>query len=180
MILRCHMVSAERKYSFSPVFHPECRVLILGSLPGDESLRRQEYYAHLRNAFWRILEELLGIARGTPYPERLERLAACRIALWDVAASANRSGSLDQHLTGIAPNDIPWLTGQMPHLRSIGCNGAAAWKNLKRNFPELFRKNFEIRQLPSTSPAAAAISFEVKKRAYADLFRSGGIPLREA
>ena len=174
------MKNSKRKYSFYPAYHPDCRVLILGSLPGDESLRQGQYYAHARNAFWQIMTELLGIPREAAYEERIVRLNAAGVALWDVVASARRFGSLDVHMEKIAPNDIPWLVRQLPSLTIIGCNGAAAYRILKQEFPALWEAgNPEIRQLPSTSPAAAAISYQEKRAAFAALLRAGGVAIAD-
>lgn len=174
------MKSSKRKYSFAPAYHCDCRVLILGSLPGDESLRQGQYYAHARNAFWQIMTELLGIPREAAYEERIAQLNAAGVALWDVVSSARRPGSLDVHLEKIAPNDIPWLVRQLLSLKIIGCNGTTAYRVLKREFPALWEEgNPEIRQLPSTSPAAAAISYEEKRAAFAALLRAGGVAISD-
>ena len=100
---------------------------MLGSLPGDASLAAERYYAHPTNQFWRLLggaigEELQALA----YEQRLERLAARRIGLWDVIASASRPGSLDQAIRFAQHNQIEHLLRDFADLRAIAFNGATA------------------------------------------------------
>ena len=60
------------KRSFPPVVDERARVLVLGTLPGEESLRRQQYYAHPRNLFWPILFALFDqAAPAADYEARL-------------------------------------------------------------------------------------------------------------
>lgn len=156
------------KESFPPVESPDACVLILGSLPGDASLARTEYYGHCRNAFWPVMGNLLGFNPSLPYGERLECLRNAGIALWDVVSRAHRKGSLDADIREAEPNDIPGLLRRCSEIVRIGCNGGASHTLLKRFFPELFRDGrWEIVRLPSTSPAAAMISREKKREAYA-------------
>ena len=158
-----------RHHSFPPVALPDARVLILGSMPGVESLRRQQYYAHPRNGFWPILGGLLGFDPGLPYAARTARLAASGIALWDVLASCERQGSLDAHIRQGEANDFLAFFRCHPRIRVIFFNGSTAatlfrrrvWPELSREFPHL-----ELCQLPSTSPAHAGLSLKAKLEAW--------------
>ncbi len=160
------------KESFLPVEDEKARVLLLGSLPGDASLSLAEYYGHSRNAFWPIMGELLGFSPQLPYEARLNFLKLRGIALWDVVSRAYRRGSLDSDIREAEPNDIPALLRRCPGIVRIGCNGGAAYTLLKKFYPELFRNEvWEIVRLPSTSPAAAMISYSAKRDAYASFLK---------
>ncbi len=80
------LASTTAKRSFPPVVDERARVLVLGTLPGEESLRRQEYYAHPRNLFWPILFALFDGAPAAGYAPKLEFALSQRVALWDVCA----------------------------------------------------------------------------------------------
>src|SRR3989339_1624810 len=85
-------------YSFPPIADARARVLILGSMPGEASLRAGEYYAHPRNHFWRMMGALTDLDPASPYAQRVEALKARRIALWDVLHGCMRTGSLDANI----------------------------------------------------------------------------------
>lgn len=153
----------KRLHSFPPSFAPDARVLILGSMPGEESLRQEQYYAFKHNAFWRIMGELCGFSPALPYPERLAALHRHGIALWDVLAYCERSGSLDTAIAHPEPNDIPELLQICPCIELILCNGSAAGRFFKRFFPEI---PISVRVMPSTSPAAARMRYPEKLAAY--------------
>jgi TDG/mug DNA glycosylase family protein len=69
--------------SFPPIVSERSKLLILGSMPGEMSLKVGEYYAHPRNAFWRIMGELFGAGPSLPYQERVAILQSVGVALWD-------------------------------------------------------------------------------------------------
>lgn len=153
--------------SFPPAAAKGVRVLVLGSMPGVESLRQQQYYAHPRNVFWPIMGTLFGFSPALPYKKRLEELNRAGVALWDSLAGCERSGSLDSNIREPVPNDIPGLLKQYPEIHAVFCNGTASYQFLKKYHGLLFeRSDLAIRQLPSTSPAAAVYSFEQKLKCW--------------
>ncbi len=146
---------------------PICRLLILGSMPGRESLSRQRYYAHPRNQFWPIMTTLLGGEPEAPYPERLSLLKNSRISLWDVIGACIRPGSLDGDIDprSEVPNPLPAFMARHPELEALAFNGRKAESSFKRHFlkkdPTLGHR-FKLIALPSTSPAYAGLRAAAK------------------
>ncbi|WP_425480203.1 DNA-deoxyinosine glycosylase [Xanthomonas cassavae] len=141
----------------------DCRVLVLGSMPGNVSLHAAMYYAHPRNRFWPLMQELLGIYAGLAYPARLQALADCKVGLWDVIGQCERHGSLDSAIVAdsIVVNPLPVLLTTLPQLRLVACNGAAAMQAWRRHVQPLLSAHARavpVLALPSTSPANAAWS----------------------
>jgi TDG/mug DNA glycosylase family protein len=169
---------ARRIRSFAPVAGPAAAVLILGSMPGEASLRARQYYAHPRNLFWPILGALVGAHPSLPYAARLRKLASHRIALWDVLKSCARAGSLDADIEhgSIVPNDFATFYEDHPLIRMVFFNGAMAERCYRRHvLPQLGGSAIAYARLPSTSPAHAALSFEQKLQTWR-LIRDGSEP----
>ncbi len=121
------MSSEPFKSSFPPVADAHVRVLVLGSLPGEVSLARQQYYAHPTNQFWRLIGAVVGADLAhLPYETRLKTLLRHRVGLWDVIRQARRSGSLDGRIRDHAPNALHELVGGLPNLKAIAFNGGTA------------------------------------------------------
>lgn len=138
------------KSSFPPVASPDARVLVLGSLPGERSLAEQRYYAHPQNQFWALMSPVVGRDLSTlDYEDRLAALQAARIALWDVVASARRTGSTDATIRDAAANDLPTLLGRLPDLRAVAFNGGKA---LSLGRALLGHRDLTVIALPSSSP----------------------------
>lgn len=97
-------------YSFSPIADSNARVLILGSMPGKESLCAGQYYAHPRNAFWPIMSSLIGAGPALPYQQRVQILHAAGIAVWDVLASCIRDSSMDADIEAAATDANDFLS----------------------------------------------------------------------
>jgi TDG/mug DNA glycosylase family protein len=152
--------AAPAKRSFPPVVDAQARVLVLGTLPGEESLRRGEYYAHPRNLFWPIIFALFGEAPSLNYRERLTFLTAHRIAVWDVCELGEREGSADTTIRLEQPNAIDRLLDEHPLIRAVAFNGTTARRLYDRHFGR--RAALTYLPLPSTSPAHATIDFSAK------------------
>jgi hypoxanthine-DNA glycosylase len=135
-------------------------VLVLGTLPGEESLRRQEYYAHPRNLFWPIVFALFGASVPASYDERVRFLRQRGIALWDVVASGTRTASADSTIRAEVPNAIPELLDTYRGICAVAFNGGGARRLHDRHFPR--RPDLTYLALPSTSPAYARIGFAAK------------------
>ncbi|MEJ8404029.1 DNA-deoxyinosine glycosylase [Brevundimonas vesicularis] len=146
--------TGDRRLGFAPVVDTETRLLILGSLPGDASLKAAQYYAHPRNAFWPLIGGVLGEdLAGQPYEKRIERLKARGVGLWDVIASAERSGSLDAAIRSPEAADLRGLIGGLPRLRAVAFNGKLAAKLGRRIIGDV--AGVRLIDLPSSSPAHA-------------------------
>jgi hypoxanthine-DNA glycosylase len=142
----------ELKRSFPPVADARTRLLVLGSLPGEESLARAQYYANPRNHFWRLIGAVIGrelVPLG--YEERLEALLESGVGLWDTVGAATRRGSLDGAIRLDSANDLAALAASLPELRAVGFNGG---KSASLGVPRLIaRSDLALIPLPSSSPA---------------------------
>jgi hypoxanthine-DNA glycosylase len=154
------------KHGLPPVARSDARLLVLGSLPGEASLRAARYYAHPRNGFWRLMEGVTGVALDAlPYDERLTRLAERRVALWDVVHAARREGSLDGRMRGVETRDLAAFVAGLPELRAVGFNGGTAARLGRR---ALAGTGLALVDLPSSSPAFT-LPFAAKAERWAAL-----------
>ena len=139
-------------HPFEPVWDGHSRVLILGSFPSVRSREEGFYYGHPRNRFWPLLASLLDCPVPETVPEKQALLLEHGIALWDVLASCEITGSSDSSIRNAVPNDLmPILCGA--HITRIYCNGTAAWRLYGRYLQPV--TGMEAICLPSTSPANA-------------------------
>ncbi|MBO9536073.1 DNA-deoxyinosine glycosylase [Herbaspirillum sp.] len=159
--------------SFPPVVARDTRTLILGSLPGVASLAASQYYGHPRNAFWKLVGDSIGVElAGLDYPTRLSRLLEHHIGLWDVIATARRTGSLDSEIREHTQNDLLDLIGSLPELNTIAFNGGAAAKIGLKTLG-MRANDHRILLLPSSSPAHASLSYAQKLVTWNQLTESG-------
>ena len=142
-------------------------ILILGSMPGVRSLQQQEYYAHPRNAFWKIIQAHFAIPCDADYTSRLTQLLDNKIALWDVAYQCEREGSLDSNIKpqSVQVNDFKALFEYSPNIKRVFFNGGKAADLYKRkviNELDETASFINYYQLPSTSPANARLNLDQK------------------
>jgi hypoxanthine-DNA glycosylase len=146
--------------SFLPIVDSRSRVLVLGTLPGEESQRRRQYYAHPRNAFWPILFGLFGLPPVEDYARRLDFALSRRVALWDVVAHGKREASADASIRRETPNRIAELLDTHPAIGTVAFNGSTALRLYDRHFAR--RPDLAYLALPSTSPAHARLDLAAK------------------
>lgn len=140
-------------HPFDPVVSPESRVLILGSFPSVKSREQGFYYGHPQNRFWRVLAEIY----HEPLPLTIEAKRALvlrhGLALWDVIASCDITGSSDASVKNAVPVDIARVM-QIADICTVICNGVLSGKLYARYLQPT--TGIEALVLPSTSPANAA------------------------
>jgi len=147
--------------SFLPNIDNNCKILILGSMPGVKSLDMQQYYAHHQNRFWKLMgifchcENLYTF----DYDTKLKILRDNNFALWDVLKYCERKGSLDSNIENEIPNEIPELLNNYKNIKLICLNGNKAYSALKKHFPSVLQE-YKCLKMPSTSPANAKFKLE--------------------
>ena len=147
------VMPAVRKRCLDPIVDRRTRILVLGSLPGEQSLARQEYYGNPQNRFWRLMSEVIGLDLvPLDYRSRLQALLAGGIGLWDVIAEARREGSLDSRIRERADNNLLGLIAGLPALETIAFNGGTA-SRLGMKVLGQHAQRYRTVPLPSSSPA---------------------------
>ncbi len=147
--------------SLKPSISSNCKILILGSMPGIKSLQEQQYYAHPQNRFWKVMGYICGNSDlyEKEYNEKLTTLLNNNIALWDTIKSCKREGSLDSNIIDVIPNNLTELLKKYPNIKTICLNGNKSYSAFKKYFPDLL-KNYNCYKLPSTSPANAKYTLD--------------------
>ena len=150
-------------HNFPPLFAPDSRALILGSIPSPKSREQASFYGHPQNRFWPVL----AVVYGVPAPQTIEDKRSLalrhRIAMWDTLAACDIRGASDTSIRNPVANDLPWLIAQT-RVRAVFCTGATSYKYYKKLCQP--QTGIEAVCLPSTSPANAAWSKERLIQAY--------------
>ena len=141
------------RHPFPAIYAPDSRILILGSFPSVKSRETGFFYGHPQNRFWRVLAAVLGYPVPTTIDEKRAMLLAHHVAVWDVIASCEITGSSDSSIRNVTPNDLTPIL-QTAKIHKIYCNGTASWQLYQKYL--LPRTKLPAEKLPSTSPANAA------------------------
>ncbi|HLA54482.1 MAG TPA: DNA-deoxyinosine glycosylase [Flavobacterium sp.] len=148
------------KSAFPPFAFPESTILILGTMPGEESLRLQQYYANKGNHFWKLMFSVFNEPFSSDYETRKSLLVKNHIAIWDVLAFCEREGSLDSKIKNEVANDFETFYDSHPNLRAVFFSSKAASKFYDKY--AVRRKGIEYAILPSPSGANAGKTFSQK------------------
>ena len=135
-----------------PVVDGQTKVLIVGSMPGVQSLEKQQYYGNPRNHFWGMIGEITGEIVPEQYEKRLALVKKHGIGLWDVIRECERAGSLDSNIKNEIPNDFVALFEQYPQIEAIFFNGTKAHDVFKKKLGFELLAGREYYKMPSTSP----------------------------
>ncbi len=144
-------------HPINPIFDKNSKILILGSFPSQKSREQMFFYGHPQNRFWRVISAIFEERLPKTTDEKRELLLSNKIAVWDVIASCDISGSADSSIKNVVANNIAEILEVAP-IRQIFVNGKTAEK-----YYNIYIRNQIGREaicLPSTSPANAAWSTE--------------------
>ncbi len=139
------------------MYDKDSRILILGSFPSVKSREQHFFYGHKQNRFWRVVAQVFDCAVPESIEQKREMLLTHHVAVWDVIASCEITGSSDASIRDVIPNDLSVILSQAD-IQAIYTNGGKA--------QELYRKYIfpvngrEAVSLPSTSPANAGYSLQ--------------------
>ena len=153
---------------FPPVYTPDSKILILGTMPSQKSRENGFYYTHPRNRFWPILALLTGEAVPTDIAGMQALLYKHHIALWDVLESCYIKGASDASICHEKPNDIAALLKQTS-IKAIFTTGSKAY-NLYNKYC-LANTGIDAIPLQSSSPANCCVSFEALADKYSIILK---------
>ena len=155
------------KTAFPPIANENCRVLLLGTMPGDRSLSLQQYYGHAGNHFWKLIYMLFNEPLDGDYESRKAFLLQHEIALWDVLESCTCEGSLDSNIKNEVVNDFAAFYQQYPKISHVFFDSKKAEEFYLRHVKKSEDKIYHL--LPSPSGANASKTFEQKLEAWKEL-----------
>lgn len=151
--------------SFPPLICKSSTGLILGTMPGEKSLRANEYYAHRGNQFWKIMFSIFDQSYSEDYTKRIKLITDNNLAIWDILQYCEREGSSDNAIQQEKPNDFKALLNDYPKIKHIFFNGQNPESYFHRfiGYPD----GITFHTLPSTSPANTWMNLQKKNELWA-------------
>ncbi|MFN0188678.1 MAG: DNA-deoxyinosine glycosylase [Bacteroidia bacterium] len=155
--------------SFGHIADNNSKILILGTMPGKDSLKAGEYYGHHNNLFWDIMfrvcipEWKCDEVVIADYKTKKSLLITNNIALWDVLKFCDRKeSSLDKDIRNQIHNDFKTFFQDYPTIKVVFFTSKNAAKYFEEFRPEplIFDDRIFI-TLQSTSPMNKTNSFKI-------------------
>ncbi len=144
-------------HPFDPVVDDQSRILILGSFPSVKSRETGFYYGHPQNRFWKMLGRIFDEGIPVTIADKKDFLKRHHLALWDVLASCEITGSSDASIKKAVPNDLASLLNHS-QIKTILINGNTAYTLFVRHIE--VDALIQVIRLPSTSAANAVMSLD--------------------
>ncbi|MBO5210701.1 MAG: DNA-deoxyinosine glycosylase [Clostridia bacterium] len=145
------------QHPFPPLYDKNSKVLILGSFPSVKSREQLFFYGHPQNRFWKVIAAVMGSNTPATIEDKKNFLYSNKIALWDVIASCEITGSSDSSIKNVVPNDLTEIL-KTADIKQIFVNGKTAEKYYNKYIRHTIGKDAIC--LPSTSPANATFNIE--------------------
>lgn len=158
-------------HKIKPLYDENSKILILGSFPSQKSREQKFFYGHSQNRFWKVLSLVLNAVEPKTVEEKQVFLLSNNIAVWDVIASCEITGSSDSSIKSVVPNDLSVILNNA-NIQKIYVNGKTAEKYYNKYLKD--KLGITVHLLPSTSPANAAWSVESLAEAWSTI-KTGGI-----
>jgi len=149
------------KTAFKPIVDSQSKILILGTMPGESSIRLQQYYGHAGNQFWTIMFELFNEPFTKDYDAKKELLLKNKVALWDVLSHCEGTGSLDANIRNEKPNDFTSFYRDYPNIKHVFLTSKKAEAFYEKYVGKSASRNYFL--LPSPSRANTWKTLEMKK-----------------
>lgn len=150
----------------APIINNESQILILGTIPGNDSISKNEYYANSDNVFWDIIYRVFNEAVNADhlielsYDEKKQLILKNNLGLWDILESCERKGNRDSKIRNEICNNIPDFISKYPNIKEIIFNGQKACDYFKKSFPALSNST-SFRVMYSTSPSNPVNTFYI-------------------
>ena len=146
-----------QKHPFPPLFDKNSRILILGSFPSVKSREMNFFYGHPQNRFWKVIAGIFDEKIPESIEEKKELILKHHLALWDVIAECEITGSSDASIKNARANDLSEIL-ENASIEKIIVNGKTAEKLYIKYIEPVTGMKAVV--LPSTSPANAAWSLD--------------------